>query len=290
MSLRFALLIPFLACTVLFGAEPPAGDGIAFYEQKRYPEAQAAFEARVARDPRDAEAHAYLGRLALARQEFGPAVIHLARAVELAPGNAEYQFQYGSACLQQAGRLGMSLKALSLTRKGRPALEKAVELAPATVAYRQALIEFYAQAPGLAGGGMDKAYAQIEALRPYDDRAATLASANLKFREKKYAEAIARAEDLVRARADDYQALYLIGRIASETGVGLDRGIDVLRACLALPPPPRMVSHAIVNYRLGEALLKKGDRPAARAAYEAALKADPTHAATRTALERLGPG
>ncbi len=49
-----------------------------------------------------------------------------------------------------------------------------------------------------------------------------------------------------------------------------------------------MVSHAAVNYRLGEALLKKGDRPAARAAYEAALKVDPNYAAAKAALHALG--
>lgn len=286
MPLHSALLLPLFA-VVLLSAEPGAS-AVTLFEQKQFPEAQAAFESRVASNPNDAEAHAYLGRLAMARQELEPALTHLSRAVELKPSSAEYQFLYGSICVQQAGKLGMSFKALGLVKRGRTAMEKAVELAPSEVGYRQGLIEFYAQAPGLAGGGLDKAYAQVEALRTVDPRAAAIAAAGLKLREKKPAEALALMEDLVRAQPDDYQALYLIGRTASESGTALDRGIVALQACLALTPPPRMVSHASVNFRLGDVLLKKGDPLAARAAFEAALQIDPAHAASKTALQHMG--
>jgi len=280
------LLFPSLLAAVLTAAEP-SPDAVALYEQKHYPEAQVAFERRVAADSRDAEAWFYLGRLALGRQRPDEAIPPFEKAATLVPAEAEYQFQYGAACLQQAGQLGMSFKALGLVRKGRAAMEKAVELAPANVTYRQGLLEFYAQAPGLAGGGLDKAYAQAEAMRPHDPRAAVLAVVGLKVREKKYADAFAALETLVRDQPDDYQALYLIGRTAAESGQELERGAAALRTCLGLAPPPYAVGHASVNFRLGQILAKSGDLAGARAAFEAALKLEPTHTGARTALERL---
>lgn len=288
-SPRFALLLPLLIGT-LMGAETSADAARSLFNERRYPEAEAAFTARIAARPDDAEAHFFLGRLALARQQIAESLPHFERAAELASNQAEYQFQLGSASVQQAGRLGMSFKALSLVKRGRLAMERAVALDSSNVPYRQALLEFYAQAPGIAGGGMDKAYAQAEALRPLDTRAATLGVAGLKVREKKYAEAITLVEALLQGAPDDYQALYFIGRTAAEHGVALERGISALQACLTLTPPPRLVGHASVNYRLGQALAKSGDASAARAAFEAALKIDPNHAGSRTELDRLQTG
>lgn len=283
---RYTLLLPLLVCTVL-GADSAADTARTLYDERRYPEAEAAFAARVAARPDDAEAHHYLGCLALARQQIPESLPHLERAADLVPANAEYQFHFGSAAVQQAGKLGMSFKALGLVRKGRVAMEKAVALDPGSATYRQALLEFYSQAPGIAGGGIDKAYAQAEALRPLDPRAATFGTAGLKLREKKYAEAVALVEGLLEASPADYQALYFLGRIAAEHGVALDRGVAALQTCLTLAPPPRMVGHASVNYRLGQALAKSGNASAARAAFEAALVIDPDHAGSRTELERM---
>jgi tetratricopeptide (TPR) repeat protein len=285
-SPRFALLLPLLICT-LMGADTTTDAARALFDERRYPEAEAAYTARIAVRPDDAEAHFFLGRLALARQQIAQSLPHFERAVELASNQAEYQFQLGSASMQQAGRLGMSFKALGLVKKGRQAMEKAVALEPRNVSYRQAILEFYAQAPGIAGGGIDKAYTQAEALRPLDARAATLAVAGLKAREKKHVEAISLVQALLQGSPNDYQALYFIGRTAAEHGVALDRGITALQTCLTLTPPPHSVGHASVNYRLGQALAKSGNASASRAAFEAALKIDPNHAGARTELDRM---
>ena len=288
MRVSLFCLLMFLLARLASAAEPETPENL--YAQKRYPEAETAFRARLVAKPDDAEAHHFLGRLALGRQQVEESLPYLERAVQLAPDNAEYQFYHGSACLQQAGKLGMSFKALGLAKRGRTGMERAVQIDPGSILYRQALIEFYTQAPGIVGGGIDKAYAQVEALRPLDSRAAAFAFSNLRFREKKYAEAIASIEPLLAANPDDYQALYFLGRVAAAEGLHLDRGIAALRRCLELPVPPRLAGHAAVNFRLGEALLKQGNQAAARAAFQASLAVDPNYASARTALDRLGPG
>jgi tetratricopeptide (TPR) repeat protein len=90
-SPRFALLLPLLICT-LIGAQTSTADARALFEERRYPEAEAAFAARIAIRPDDAEAHFYLGRLALARQQIAESLPHLERAVELAPNQTPQKF------------------------------------------------------------------------------------------------------------------------------------------------------------------------------------------------------
>ncbi len=283
---RRLLFLGLFSCAAAGAAE----DAVGLYRGKHYPEAQAAFESRLAQNPQDAVAHFYLGRLALARQQLAEAIPHFEQAVKLEPENAEHQFQYGSTCVLHAGQLGTTFRALGLARRGRIAMEKAVELAPREVSYREALTEFYSQAPAIAGGGMNKAYAAAEAIRPLDPHRATLVLAGLKVRDKRPSEAIELLDEHLRTNPGDYQALYLLGRIATHAGMSLERGIAALNACLAQPAPPKSIGHDGVLFLLGQAHEKAGDVEAARAAYEAALALEPAHEPAQSALNRLGGG
>lgn len=283
---RHLLILGLFGCAAALAAEDPVG----LYREKRYAEAQAAFESRVSQNPQDAMAHFYLGRLALARQQLADAIPHFQQAVNLEPENAEHQFQYGSTCVLHAGQLGTTFRALGLARRGRTAMEKAVELAPQELSYREALAEFYAQAPSIAGGGMHKAYAAAEAIRPLDPRRATLLLAGLKARDKRPGEAIALLDEHLQKDRGDYQALYQLGRIATQAGTHLDRGIAALEACLAQSAPPNSIGHEGVQFLLGQAHEKDGDLKAARSAYQAALALEPAHEPAKAALNRLGNG
>ena len=94
---------------------------------------------------------------------------------------------------------------------------------------------------------------------------------------------------MLKESPDDYAALYQIGRIAALSGQQLDRGLASLRRCLTLTPPatPNTPGHAAAHWRIGNLLEKKGDQPGARAAYEAALKLDPTFLGAIDALKKL---
>lgn len=255
--------------------------------QRRLPEAQRAFEQRIRLHPDDAEAHHQLGRLVLARNDYAAAIPALERAVELKPDRAGYHFHYGAACLQYADHLGKNFRALSLGRRGRNAMLRAVELAPDNVEFRQGLIEFYLRAPSIVGGSINKARHEAEALRRIDPREGLIALAMVQLRTKEPGAAFALYFGWLDSAPDDYQILYLAGRAAADTGLHLERGIASLRRCLTLPPPPRSVAHATVYHHLARALQRHGDVEAARAAYRAALQLEPAQHAAFEELNAL---
>ena len=107
--------------------------------------------------------------------------------------------------------------------------------------------------------------------------------------EKKFAEAFAEFDEVLKTSTDDFAALYQIGRLAATTGQFIDRGVTSLRRCLELPAPttPNIPGHAAAQWRLGQLLEKKSDVPGARAAYEAAVKLDPSFTPATEALKKL---
>jgi tetratricopeptide (TPR) repeat protein len=87
------------------------------------------------------------------------------KAIELDPGNGIYHLWMGRIYGEKASHAGM-LSAAGLAKKVRLEFEHAVELAPENWEARADLAEFYLEAPGLVGGGKDKAQAQAELIAP----------------------------------------------------------------------------------------------------------------------------
>jgi tetratricopeptide (TPR) repeat protein len=90
------------------------------------------------------------------------------KAVEAAPGNAEYQFWFATASFDRVDDVNM-LSKMSLASDGRKAFEKAIEIDPNYVAARVGVTQFYLNAPSIAGGSVEKAKAQGEALLAIPD-------------------------------------------------------------------------------------------------------------------------
>jgi tetratricopeptide (TPR) repeat protein len=257
-----------------------------FKEGKRPLEAQKAFEAIAATDPKNAEAQWTLGMLALRRNEPERAVTYLESATSLDPENAQYYNTLGDAYGTSAQKAGV-LSKFGLARKCLAAYERASALAPDNVNFRLSLFEYYRQAPGFVGGGRDKAVAQADAIKRLDPARGRLAFATLYTAERQYDKALAEFDEVLKTAPDDYQALYQVGRLAATSGQFLDRGLASLRRCLELPSPPAAPSHAAAQWRVGNILEKKGDPAGARAAYEAALKLDPKFTQAAEALKKL---
>jgi tetratricopeptide (TPR) repeat protein len=262
---------------------------LALYAERRYAEAQELFEIHALREPTDAAAHHYLGKLARRRQDLPAALTHLARARELSPADPAILFDYGSTACLQADTLGVSLRAATLARTGRAAMEEAVALAPANLDYRQALLEFYSHAPGLVGGGMSKAYAQAAAIRELDPRRGTFAQANLLIRDRRYDEALLLLRELRAVTPDDYWVLYHLGRTLALARQAPAEGLAALTRCLELPVPENAPAHSRIHWNLGIIHRQENDITAARAAFRAALAIEPHNQQFATELARLPP-
>ena len=260
----------------------------ALLRDKKVPAAESAANALVAANPHDASARALLGSVCIAKDDADAAVDAYEKAAELAPTDSDLQRQLGDAygfAAQKAGMLGK----MSFAKKCRVAYEKAVELDPKNLTARSSLMGFYQQAPGVMGGGMDKAYEQAAAIKQVDAARGRLAYATLYAADKKYAEALAEFDAVLKVSPDDYAALYQVGKLAALSGQSLDRGLASLRRCLELTPPKttNTPSHAAAQWRIGNILEKKNDPAGARAAYEASLKVEPNFTQAADSLKKL---
>ncbi len=256
------------------------------YNQRKNPEAKAAFEQLAAADGKYAEAWHFLGQLALRADDPEAAVKHHEKAVALDPASSNYQWRLGDAYGRAAQKAGVFSK-MGLAGKCRTAYEKAVDLDPKNLDARSSLMSYYQQAPGIAGGGMDKALLQAQEIKKLDAGRGRFAYATLYLADKKYNQAFAEFEEVLKAKPDDYAALFQTGRLAAISGERLDRGLDVLRQCLAMTPPEGQPPHAAAHWRIGVILEKKGDKAGARTAYEASLKLDPKFPQAIESLKKL---
>jgi tetratricopeptide (TPR) repeat protein len=148
-------------------------------------------------------------------------------------------------------------------------------------------MEYCQQAPSIVGGGMDKAFEQAQEIKKLDAVEGGDALGSLYAADKKFDLATGEYESVLKIKPDDYNALYQTGRIAVLTGDRLDRGLAALQECLTLKTPEGQPPYAAVQWRIGNILEKKNDKPGARAAYEAALKADPNFKEAIEALKKL---
>ena len=267
-------------------AAPTYREALDLYKARDFPGAKAAFEELVVVEPANPKYHYFLGMTAMAQKAFADAIRHLEQATVLAPDNADYFAELGNAYGKATRNAGMFAQ-MSLARKCRAALEKAVALNPDSLPIREGLIEYYRDAPGFLGGGMDKAYAQAEEIRRRDARRGAIVLAQLYAGEKRYDEAFGVALDLLQREPELYAAHYAMGRLAAESGLRLDAGEKHLHRCLTLTPDKGDPAPAAVHWRLGQIAERHENTTSARIAYETALKLDPNFRAAADALAKL---
>jgi tetratricopeptide (TPR) repeat protein len=250
-------------------------------------EAQQAFEKIGAADPACAEAQHALAALALRRDDAEKAVAYAEKAAALAPDNADYQHLLGETYGRSAQKTGLlSFRTPSLAKKCLAAFQRASALAPDNAGYHQSLFDFYLQAPGFLGGGTDRALAEATAIKKLDPLRGHLAFVTLYTADKTYDRVLAEFDEALKEAPDNYNVFYQFGRFSAQTGQFLDRGLTSLRRCLELTPPSGAPSRAAAQWRIGQ-ILEKKKTPAARVAYEAALKLDPKFTPAADSLKKL---
>ena len=316
-----ARLLAMAAFVLAASAHAQNGDeGIASFEAHRYADARRALEAAIRLDPSSAQAHLYLGRLAMHETRFQEAIQHLEKAAALEPAVAEHRVWLGRAYGQLAVRSGF-MKKFGLAKRARAALERAVELDPSSVDARATLVQFYLLAPGLVGGSASKARAhaaEVAKRSPFhgalarawiaedrgrhDDGASAYHDAiarepdsliaywglvQLWHRAERFDSAFVLMDNLIARRPNAMPAYYYYGRGSSLSGQRLADAVRALQRYIAYAPhegdPPLSSAH----YRLGRVYELMGDRAAARREYEASLRLEPTRGEVKEALARV---
>lgn len=293
--------------------------GARLFDARRYDDAQRRLEAAMKADARDARSAMLLGGIALVRGDGTGGVRWLERAVDLAPNDAQARWWLGRAYARQLARAGR-LAQVRIAGRMRETLERAVALDPSRVEARLDLMRFYLVAPGMVGGGTDKARAQareIAKLSAWRGRLAAGAVAEKERdgprAEREYRAAVVAAPDsaegyvalgamfersgnwdrafalydTLRTRTGAAVALYQVGRAASVSGRELDRGARALEQYVNGALEPGDPSLASAWYRLGLVHERLGDRVRARQAFERVLSLDGRQSEAKEALARV---
>jgi tetratricopeptide (TPR) repeat protein len=139
----------------------------------------------LAAQPADAETHNLLCRVYYQEQRWDDAIHQCEAAVQLEPMNSGYHLWLGRAYGEKADSIH-SIKAYGLAKKVRSEFERAVQLDSKNVDALSDLGEFYTAAPGIVGGGKNKAQAVVQALEPLEPAQAHQLKGLLAEKEKNY--------------------------------------------------------------------------------------------------------
>ncbi len=215
--------------------------------------------------------------------------------------------------------------ALSLAKKARKEFEKAVELDEKNFSAYQALIEFDCSAPGIAGGGEDKARPEIAKLASLDPAEGHYAAGNCRRQKKDFAVADGEFAQALELHPESTELIYDIGDYAMKQGQAETLAIVAGQGQAMAPSDPRSQfyravaliirnerpddSERLLNEYLKRAPLRSGFPPpwrvhewlgrlyesqqnsqAAIQEYETALKLESKNKSVREALKRLKKG
>ncbi|MGA2003275.1 MAG: tetratricopeptide repeat protein [Terriglobales bacterium] len=274
---------------------------------------------RLSSAPSDAESANLLCRAYIAIEDLDRAESSCKKAIALDPRNGRYHRWLGHVYGEKADHASF-LSAASLAGKTRDELERAVQLNPNDMDARADLAEFYFEAPGIVGGGQDKARAQArimgisvparehwvyahiaeknhdpgtaerEYLRmievSHGDSEAWLSLALFFRHQKRYDDmekTLIRATEATMSKPD---VLVDIAQNLFRTSRNPALAIQVLRRYLASGPveeAPAFKAH----YLLGQLLEKQGDKAGAAGEYRASLSMARHFGLAQQALNRV---
>jgi tetratricopeptide (TPR) repeat protein len=291
------------------------------YEIGEYAKAAQFLQQAAATNPENGEVQLLLAKTYYETQQHDAAITSAEKAVAVEPRNSKFHEWLGRAYGAKAEHAAW-FSAISLAKKTGKEFEKAVELDERNFAARQALIEFDCSAPGMVGGGEDKAHPEIEKLASLDAAEGHYAAGNCRRQKKDFVAADAEFTKALESHPNSADLLYDIGDYAMKHSQA-ERLISVAdQGEQAAPADPRgkfyrAVALVLKKERPGEAerflreylqrapvrsnfprpweahewlgrlYESQGKTQAAIDEYEAALKLDPKSKSGREALKRL---
>jgi tetratricopeptide (TPR) repeat protein len=274
----------------------------------------------ITHSPNDGEAHNLLCRAYFSLGQWDRAISDCEKAVSLDPNNSNYHLWLGRAYGEKADNSNF-LTAAGLARKTRSELETAVRLDPKNVAALTDLAEFYLEAPGIVGGGRDKAEAEARNLQALDPARADWVYARLAEKNKDSAAAERYYRAAIQAShgaastwlnlglfykhenrlnemqealhhvlggpVDRPEALFDAAEILVHTDRNLPEAAELLQRYLSTKTSVEQAPAFKAHYLLGSVLERQGDKQAAGNEYRAALDLAKDFSPAQEALNRI---
>src|SRR5258705_713770 len=285
----------------------------------RVDDAITALNGQTSSNPRDAESMHLLCRAYFQYEDWDRAESRCKRAIELQPNNSGYHRWLGRIYGQKAERATLPI---GLALKTRDEFHRAAELDPTDTNAAIDVAEYYLEAPGMMGGGQDKAREQAKVIGKISPAQEHWVYARIAEKNKDYPAAEREYRQMIevskgnaeawlnlaffyrnRKRYDEMEQAFVkmsqapipareVLVEAANSLLRTDRAfsfaIDLLKRYFAEGPveeAPAFQAH----YMLGQLFEKQGDKAGAAAEYRAGLALARNYEPARQALKRVAP-
>ena len=323
---KLAFAIAFLASTALAATKVKFDASLAearrAYEASDYTKAIQVLQEAAAREPQNGDIQLLLAKSYLELQELDAAIRSAEKAVAIDPQNSVYHEWLGRAYGEKADKVVWPPTRIALAKKTGKEFETAVVLDGKNFSARQVLIEFDCSAPGMVGGGEDKAQPHIKELMELDTAEGHYAAGNCRRQKKEFAAADEQFTKALESKPKSAELIYDIGdyavkreqaeRLIAVADVGeraaptdprgrFYRGVGLVLQKEKLEEAERLLqeyarrapkrngypSPAAAHTWLGRLYEAKGDTENTKKEFENALRLDPKNKIAQEELKKL---
>jgi tetratricopeptide (TPR) repeat protein len=295
-------------------------DAIRLYQKGDFKQAVSLLQQLKAKSPDDADVRLWLGKSYLKTRDWDNAVREIEKTTQLQPNNAKNHLWLGRAWGARAEH-SFFTSAIKLAGRVKKEFETARDLSPENLDIRFDLLDFYLNAPGIMGGGRDKADAEVQAIAKLDPKKGYIARSQVLLKDKKWdlakkeliqatidypndADAHKDAAEFLLDRRDFGGALeyarkalaldkeskrtrLIIAAAEIQLRTNLDNSAKALTNLASGPLADDDPPFEEVYYWLGEYYLAKGDKQKAREALTSAIAFNPEYDKAKEKISRL---
>ena len=244
--LRGLLVLGFLASISAWGA-PALDQAAQLYHRTDY---EASLKLLQALPEKDAAIFDLIGKNQFMLGEFKKASESFEKAVSADPADSEYEHWLGKAYGKRA-ETASPFTAPGLASKTRQHFEKAVALNPKNLEAVNDLFEYYLEAPGFLGGGLDKATQIAERIAQLDPVEGLWAQARIAERRKDFRTAEDRLRRAMEAAPTQVGRVVDLAKFLSKRG-RIEESEQTFRAAERIAPDsPRLLYQRAETYIQG---------------------------------------
>jgi len=190
--------------------------------------------------PKDGPIFELIGRNHYMQSEYKKATESLEKAVAAEPDNSDYQLWLGRAFGRRA-ETASPFTAPSNANKARQHFEKAVQLNPRNMEALSDLFEYYLEAPGFLGGGLDKAVGIAGQMASVDEVEGHWAQARLAERRKEFDTAEHHLQLAARMAPEQVSRLIDLARFLAKQGRYQESDQSFRKAEKIAPNSPQVI-------------------------------------------------
>jgi len=189
---------------------------------------------------KDADVFEWIGRSYYGQADYKKATDALEKAAALDPGSSEIYLWLGRAYGRRA-ETSNPLTAPGHASRARQYFEKSVQLNPSNLEAQSDLFEYYLEAPGFLGGGLDKAAGTAAQMAKINPSEGFWAQAKLDEKRKQFGSAEEHLRRAIEAAPHQVGRLLDLARLLTKQGRYSEADQSLAKAVQLAPDSPKVI-------------------------------------------------